>query len=135
MKFLGRAGILFLTSLFLITTSFADGNQPDRTNKAGETSAAPRTGAAGNLEPGSSSGAVDQADATAPVTTSSNPEATPAAKPAAKRESSRPQEGNKEPRKWKPMAELDGNPGLFGLETGETLPKGGFNLALSVNKF
>ena len=33
------------------------------------------------------------------------------------------------------MPALDGNPGLFTLETGETLPKGGFNLAVGVNKF
>src|SRR6202041_2810098 len=32
-------------------------------------------------------------------------------------------------------AALDGNPGLFTLETGETLPKHGFNLGIGLNKF
>jgi hypothetical protein len=34
-----------------------------------------------------------------------------------------------------PMPALDGNPGLFTLETGETLPKHGFDLGIGLNKF
>jgi outer membrane protein OmpA-like peptidoglycan-associated protein len=34
-----------------------------------------------------------------------------------------------------PMPALDGNPGLFTLETGETLPKHGFSLGIGLNKF
>jgi outer membrane protein OmpA-like peptidoglycan-associated protein len=34
-----------------------------------------------------------------------------------------------------PMPALDGNPGLFTLETGDTLPKHGFDLGIGLNKF
>jgi hypothetical protein len=36
--------------------------------------------------------------------------------------------------RWIPMPALDGNPGLFTLETGELLPKGGFDASAGVNK-
>lgn len=36
--------------------------------------------------------------------------------------------------RWLPMPALDGNPGLFTLETGELLPKNGFNVSIGVNK-
>ena len=42
--------------------------------------------------------------------------------------------GNESPA-FTPMPALDGNPGLFTLETGETLPKHGFNLGIGLNKF
>jgi outer membrane protein OmpA-like peptidoglycan-associated protein len=132
MKFLGRAGILYLTALFLITASFADGNRPDRTSKVGEISAAAGTEVTENYEAETSSAAVGQPDVAATVNSPGSSEAAPAAKPAAKHESSK---SDDQPRKWNPMPALDGNPGLFTLETGETLPQGGFNLALSVNKF
>jgi outer membrane protein OmpA-like peptidoglycan-associated protein len=37
--------------------------------------------------------------------------------------------------KWNPMPALDGNPGLFTLETGDILPKGSFDIDAGVNKF
>ncbi len=37
--------------------------------------------------------------------------------------------------KWNPMPALDGNPGLFTLETGDILPKGGFDVDMGANKF
>ena len=37
--------------------------------------------------------------------------------------------------KFTPMPALDGNPGLFLLETGETLPKHGWSLGIGLNKF
>ncbi|MGC2721528.1 MAG: OmpA family protein, partial [Candidatus Acidiferrales bacterium] len=37
--------------------------------------------------------------------------------------------------KWNPMPALDGNPGLFTLETGDILPKGAFDIDAGVNKF
>src|SRR6202044_1353613 len=39
-----------------------------------------------------------------------------------------------QPHKWVPMPALDGTPGLFTLGTGETLPKGGFDIVAGVNK-
>ena len=41
--------------------------------------------------------------------------------------------GEEAPR-WFPVPALDGNPGLFTLETGELLPKGGFDVSVGVNK-
>lgn len=37
--------------------------------------------------------------------------------------------------KWNPMPALNGNPGLFTLETGEILPKGAWDVGIGVNKF
>ncbi len=39
-----------------------------------------------------------------------------------------------QPNKWVPMPALDGTPGLFTLGTGDTLPKGGFDIVAGVNK-
>ena len=36
---------------------------------------------------------------------------------------------------WTPIPALDGNPGLFTLETGDTLPKHGFDVGIGLNKF
>jgi outer membrane protein OmpA-like peptidoglycan-associated protein len=36
---------------------------------------------------------------------------------------------------WNPMPALDGNPGLFTLETGDILPKGAFDVDMGANKF
>jgi len=41
--------------------------------------------------------------------------------------------GEEAPR-WFPVPALDGTPGLFTLETGELLPKGGFDVSVGVNK-
>jgi hypothetical protein len=135
MKFLGRAGILLLTSLFLISTSFADGNKSDRNSKAAESSATATTDSAANPAPESSSDAAPQPVATTRASTPANHGAKPVPQPAPKGSSSRRPENDEQAPKWTPMPALDGNPGLFTLETGEILPKGGFNLAISFNKF
>jgi outer membrane protein OmpA-like peptidoglycan-associated protein len=135
MKFLGRAGILFLTSLFLASTSSADGDKPDSNGKAGESSAAVSTDFAANPAPATSIDGEALPDATATGIAPANHSATPAPKPARKGSTSRRPESDDQAPKWTPMPALDGNPGLFTLETGEILPKGGFNLAVSVNKF
>ena len=62
----------------------------------------------------------------------------PPAAPAAKDPSPAPAPskggaGEEGPR-WFPVPALDGNPGLFTLETGELLPKGGFDVSVGVNK-
>jgi hypothetical protein len=132
---LGRAGILFLTSLFLISTSFADGNKPDRNGKAAESSASAATDSTANPAAGETSEAVPEPVVTATVSAPANHGATPAAKPAPKASSSKRPETDEQAPKWTPMPALDGNPGLFTLETGEILPKGGFDLAISFNKF
>jgi hypothetical protein len=135
MKFLGRAGIVVLTSLFFISTSFADGDKPDRNSKGGESSVAVTTDSATNPAPEPSSDAAAQPAMADTAGKTANDGATPAPKPARKGSSSRRPESDEQSPRWNPMPALDGNPGLFTLETGETLPKGGVNLALSFNKF
>jgi outer membrane protein OmpA-like peptidoglycan-associated protein len=136
MKFLGRAAILLLSSLFLISSAPADANKAGPSGKATDsTTAAATNDSAANPAPTNSNDAAPQPVATAAVTTPANNGATPAPKPAPKPSSSARQDGDEQPPKWNPMPALDGNPGLFTLETGDILPKGGFDLAVSVNKF
>src|SRR4029077_441972 len=135
MKFLGRAGILVLTSLFFISTSFADGDKPDRVSEAGESSTTVTTVSTANSAPDASSVAAAQPAVAATASKPANGGATPAPKPERKGSASRRPESDEQSPRWNPMPALDGNPGLFTLETGEILPKGGFNLAVSLNKF
>ena len=135
MKFLGRAGILVLTSLFFISTSFADGDKPDRVSEAGESSTTVTTVSTANSAPDASSDAAAQPAVAATASKPANGGATPAPKPERKGSASRRPESDEQSPRWNPMPALDGNPGLFTLETGEILPKGGFNLAVSLNKF
>jgi hypothetical protein len=140
MKFLGRAGILVFTSLFSISTSFADGDKPGRDSKGGESSTEVTTNSPADPAPEASSDTAAQPAVTAttaskPANDGATPASTPAPPPARKGSSSRRPESDEQSPRWNPMPALDGNPGLFTLETGETLPKGGFNLTLSVNKF
>jgi outer membrane protein OmpA-like peptidoglycan-associated protein len=135
MRFPGRAVILILSSLFLISTALADGNGPDRNGKAIEASATAAGESASNPAPVNSSDAAPQPVVTAAVSNPANDGGTPAPPPAPKASpASRGDSGEQAPR-WNPMPALDGNPGLFTLETGDVLPKGGFNFAMSVNKF
>jgi len=135
MKFLGRAGILFLTSFFLISTSFADGAKSDRKTTADESTAAATAESGATPESAPSADAAAQPVVAATSGTSANRVAMRAAKPAPKTSTSRRPESDEQAPKWAPMPALDGNPGLFTLETGEILPKGGFSISVSGNKF
>jgi hypothetical protein len=110
MKVLGRGAILLLASILLNSPSFAADDKPENKTKESE----------------ASSGAA-QPEATA----AANP--MPAAKPA-KHAATYAEPGEPEI-KWTPMPAMDGNPGLFTLETGEIIPKGGFDIAMTANKF
>jgi outer membrane protein OmpA-like peptidoglycan-associated protein len=137
MKFLGRAAILFLTSLFLVSSAFAGDDKSDHNGATVESSVAAATDSAGNPAPAAANDAAPQPDATSTALASvpANPAPTPSPSPAPKGASSKGTGGYEAGPKWNPMPALDGNPGLFTLETGEILPKGGFNLAISVNKY
>jgi outer membrane protein OmpA-like peptidoglycan-associated protein len=121
MKFPGRAAILFVSSLFLISISFADDKKPDSKDKDVVSSASLTTDSTPSPAPGTPAATLPTPRAAAPA-----PRPTPAPKGQA--------DDSEELHKWDPMPALDGNPGLFTLETGELLPKGGFDIAFSVNK-
>jgi len=125
MTFQGRAAILFLSSLLLLSPSFADDKKADGKDKEAVSSGSSATGSASNSAPNPAADAAPQ-----PAATSSAPAPSPLPAPPAKSYST----GSEVSLKWDPMPALDGNPGLFTLETGEILPKGGFDLAYSVNK-
>src|SRR3984885_8713261 len=123
MKFGVRALVLFFTVLFFVTApTFADDDKPKDKNAA--TAAAPAGDANAKKD-------VPPTDAT----TAADPGATPAvAAPASAVSNASDDEGATQQHKWTPMPALDGTPGLFTLGTGDTLPKGGFDIVAGVNK-
>jgi outer membrane protein OmpA-like peptidoglycan-associated protein len=122
MKFSGRAAILFLLSLFLISVSFGGEDKGDAKDNDGVPSASVPA------DPAPRSGSAPDTAASQPSHASTTPAPKPA--PASKSQAAESEEVHK----WDPMPALDGNPGLFTLETGEILPKGGFDIAFSMNK-
>ena len=125
MRFRARATILFLSALFLISNrSSADDNKPNKDKDAIASSASANDTnvktSADSTNPGTSSDAGSPAAQPAPLA------------PSAASNSASPED---QPHKWVPMPALDGTPGLFILGTGETLPKGGFDIVAGVNKF
>src|SRR5580698_9633653 len=106
MRFGSAAAIIFLSALFLVSTSaFADDTKSkDKDKDAAAAAESPN-------DPNAKKSAV-VTDATSPA----GPTATPA--PAAS-----DSQATEEHHKWVPMPALDGTPGLFTLGTGDTLPK------------
>jgi outer membrane protein OmpA-like peptidoglycan-associated protein len=120
MKLLMRTGLVVFLTLFLISSAFADDKKnqpkdPDTTATATATASAAK-------------------DGSAPAETPAAKPAPPA-KPAPKSASSSQGDDYQPTPKWVPMPALDGNPGLFTLETGDLLPRGAFDLSVGVNKF
>jgi outer membrane protein OmpA-like peptidoglycan-associated protein len=124
MRVRARATILFLSALFLIShRTLADENKPKKDKDATASSASANDP---NTKP--------SADTMSASTPSDAGSAT--AQPASLASSAAPTGAPPEdqPHKWVPMPALDGTPGLFTLGTGETLPKGGFDIVAGVNK-
>src|SRR5271155_4136590 len=124
MNFPGRAAILFIASLFLISPSFADDKKADAKDKDTVSSNSPATASASSPALPAAADGSSQPAASAPAP------APPAQPLPAKSYSSDPGVELQ----WDPLPALDGNPGLFTLETGDIPPKHGFDLAFSVNK-
>jgi outer membrane protein OmpA-like peptidoglycan-associated protein len=118
-----RAALLVTAILFAIHLAIADEKKDASKSKKEETPAS-ATAKQPPSDPPADSG-TDPAANPAPTTTEASPAPAPA--PGGK---DTWQEG---PR-WIPMPALDGNPGLFTLETGELIPKGGFDASVGVNK-
>lgn len=134
----GRAGVLCLSISLLAGVGFADDKkddssrstsagaskpaaaQPDSTTSAAAAPAQPSSAAAATANPQSAVGA--------------GTHSLSVAEPAAPAKPSAAADMDEEPTSWTPMPALSGNPGLFTLETGELLPKGGYNLSFGTNK-
>lgn len=157
LKVLERAAILVVAGIFAATTGFADDTKarpPAGTASAagasssGDTTAKPAASSGDSATPAGASGGVaapassSAAKPSSSPSTSSSSSATgaPAAPPnpnsgAAKGNASKVADEDSEQPPFTPMPALDGNPGLFTLETGETLPKHGWSLGIGLNKF
>src|ERR1700693_5574348 len=122
MRFGAPAAIIFLSALLLVSAStFADDNK----SKDKDAVAAAESPNDPNAK---KSAAVTDVNASTDAPTSP---AQPAPTPA----NGTPHGPETEERhKWVPMPALDGTPGLFTLGTGDTLPKGGFDIVAGVNK-
>ncbi|MFZ3214864.1 MAG: OmpA family protein [Candidatus Acidiferrales bacterium] len=141
MRLSERAAILAVAILLVLPTSFADDAKPHHPDDTANSSANSASGGSSasdpNAKPATSASAAPAAPgSSAPAAAQPSPAGQSdlgAAKSHPKR-LRRDDEDSEQPR-WTPMPALDGNPGLFTLETGETLPKHGFSLGIGVNKF
>jgi len=124
MRFGSAAAIIVLSALFLVSTStFAD----DTKSKDKDKDAAAAVESPNDPNAKKSAVVTDANTSTDAPTSPAGPTATPA--PAAS-----DSQATEEHHKWVPMPALDGTPGLFTLGTGDTLPKGGFDIVAGVNK-
>lgn len=122
MRFAARATILFLSALFLISTGiFADDHKPTDKDATPSASMNDPNGkkTASTTDANPSSDAVKSKLQPAPLSAQGASHSAPP---------------DEQPHKWVPMPALDGTPGLFTLGTGDTLPKGGFDIVAGVNK-
>ena len=119
MRFGAPAAILLLSALLLVSTpTFADDNK----SKDQDAATAAQSPNGPNAK---KSAAVTDVNASAEAPTSPAPTTADAT-------SNSP--ATEQHHKWVPMPALDGTPGLFTLGTGDTLPKGGFDVVAGVNK-
>ena len=124
MRILRDMGLTFFLALFLISSSFADDAKKAGADKKDQPAAD------SSSTPGSKSGATDEPASPAAAKPAAKP-----AKPAPPPQRSRTEDSSEQVPKYVPMPALDGNPGLFTLETGDTLPAGAVNISIGVNKF
>jgi len=119
MRFGAPAAIIFLSALFFVSTpTFADDNK-SKDKDAATAAQSPNGPNAKN------SAAVTDVNASADARSSPAPTIADATSHSPATE---------QHHKWIPMPALDGTPGLFTLGTGDTLPKGGFDIVAGVNK-
>jgi len=128
MRILKGMGVTFFLALFLISSSFADDAAKNKGTNDGKKDQPAAT--EDSVTPGSKS---DTTITSAPPAATASP-AKPA-KPAPKPQRSSTSDDSEHVPKYVPMPALDGNPGLFTLETGDTLPPGAVDLSIGVNKF
>ncbi|MGC1625411.1 MAG: hypothetical protein WA735_01025 [Candidatus Acidiferrales bacterium] len=136
MRCIERLAILCAAAFFLAAPGFADDKNPrssdNSANPAANTPASDSSAKpAASSQPATSSELSVTAAAAAPATAAASPAS---AAPVPPPPQASDQSDYSEPR-FIPMPAVDGNPGLFTLETGETLPKHGISAAVALNKF
>jgi hypothetical protein len=156
-----RAAILAVAVFFVATAVFADDTKPRQLGGSATTDAktAANASSVGSTTAKATADSGDSAPATAasdaatavpvssssvapspPSSPSSSSSAAPAALPkpnsgAANGNAAMAADEDSDQPNFTPMPALDGNPGLFTLETGETLPKHGWSLGVGLNKY
>jgi outer membrane protein OmpA-like peptidoglycan-associated protein len=146
-----RAAILAVAVFLVVGVAFADDTKPrvaDSSANAVVNSTVASAAAVSDTTAKAATASLDSAPATgtsdAAVPSVSSPAATAPPPPAsalpkpnsgnAQSKAAMADEDSEQPN-FTPMPALDGNPGLFTLETGETLPKHGWSLGIGLNKF
>ncbi len=141
-----RAAILVVAVLLVVTASFADDTKPRLADESASSAAKASTPLAGDTTTKAAALATESTPAAATpeaAATSANPptpapSASPSAAPnagAGKSNAAMAADEDSDQPYFTPMPALDGNPGLYTLETGETLPKHGWSLGVGLNKF
>ena len=150
MKLLERAAILVVAVLLVVAAAFADDTKPRVADGTASAGAAPGATSSSDTSAKTATAATDSStasDASDATTTPASsavaatvPTPAPSAMPksnsgAAQAKGAMSANDESELPNFTPMPALDGNPGLFTLETGETLPKHGWSLGIGLNKF
>jgi hypothetical protein len=135
MRFIRWAALLFAALLMAVPATLADDKKPVANSTA--VNAGPAVAAVPNTsDPASPAGTPVSAASTR--TTEPVAATPPPALPNATGQEATSEDDDSStsasPR-WTPMPALDGNPGLFTLETGDTLPQHGLSVGIGLNKF
>jgi outer membrane protein OmpA-like peptidoglycan-associated protein len=151
---LERAAALIVAAFLVGAACYADDTKPRHTDgsassAADSTASEPAAGDGSGKATSASPDAAPTSDASGTATTPANsaaapvpapsgsPSQSPSAPPksgAAKSKTLKYADDESEQPPFTPMPALDGNPGLFTLETGETLPKHGWSMGIGLNK-
>ena len=129
MRSLERAAILSAAIFLLALPSFADDKNPQPRNESAHSSA---SASPSDSDSKAAAASPDSQPANASISATVTPSS--AAVPAPPPQSFDSPDETSEP-KWLPMPAIDGNPGLFTLETGETLAKHAISGGVALNKF
>jgi outer membrane protein OmpA-like peptidoglycan-associated protein len=129
MRILRYAAATLFLALFLISSTFASDPKNAIYNDKNDKKDQPVV-----AEGSATAGSESDAATTSALPTAPEPAAKPA-KPTPPPQRSKRDDSSEQVPKYLPMPALDGNPGLFTLETGDTLPPGAVDLSIGVNKF
>jgi hypothetical protein len=129
MRSLERAAILSAVIFLLALPSLADDKNPQPRNESANSSA---SASPSDSDSKAAAAPPDSQPANASLSATVTPSS--AAVPAPPPQSFDSPDETSEP-KWLPMPAIDGNPGLFTLETGETLAKHAISGGVALNKF
>ena len=135
MRFLRCTAILFALAALALPASHADDKKTPTGDGDGTKTGASKNSNSTAETPALTSPARDAAPTVATTPAVAQPPATSATTGAKGSAAGSGDSSASESPTWTPMPSLDGNPGLFTLETGDTLPKHGFDLGIGLNKF